>query len=42
MIPGKNTVFILCPRWPTRYPPQPQRSCPLFIPLPGAGTEGTK
>lgn len=29
---GKGSVFILCPIWPTKYPPQPVRSCPLFKP----------
>lgn len=31
---GKGSVFILCPIWPTKYPPQPVRSCPLFKPRP--------
>jgi hypothetical protein len=40
LIPGRATVFILCPRWPTKYPPQPQLSCRLFSPLPaGARTD---
>jgi hypothetical protein len=29
---GRGSVFILCPLWPTKYPPQPVRSCPLFKP----------
>lgn len=29
---GRGSVFILCPLWPTKYPPQPVRSCPLFRP----------
>jgi hypothetical protein len=29
---GKGSVFILCPRWPGKYPPQPVVRCPLFSP----------
>ena len=29
---GRGSVFILCPLWPTKYPPQPVRTCPLFRP----------
>jgi hypothetical protein len=31
---GKGSVFILCPLLPGKYPPQPVRSCPLFVPRP--------
>ena len=31
-VAGKNTTFILCPRLPGKYPPQPVRSCALFTP----------
>ncbi|MBL9007116.1 MAG: hypothetical protein JNJ46_22860 [Myxococcales bacterium] len=29
---GRGSVFILCPLLPSKYPPQPVRSCPLFRP----------
>ncbi len=34
---ARGSVFILCPRWPSKYPPQPVRACALFTPRP----EGT-
>jgi hypothetical protein len=30
-----TSVFILCPLLPGKYPPQPVRSCSLFVPKPG-------
>jgi hypothetical protein len=29
----KSSTFIMCPLLPNKYPPQPVRSCPSFIPL---------
>lgn len=29
---GKNSTFILCPRLPGKYPPQPVKRCALFTP----------
>lgn len=28
----ERSVFILCPRLPNKYPPQPVITCPLFTP----------
>jgi hypothetical protein len=30
---GKSTTFILCPRLPKRYPPQPVTKCEYFTPV---------
>ena len=27
---ARGSVFIMCPLLPSKYPPQPVRSCPLF------------
>ncbi len=29
---ARGSVFILCPRWPSKYPPQPVRACASFAP----------
>ena len=29
---ARGSVFIMCPVLPNKYPPQPVRSCPLFVP----------
>lgn len=29
---GRGSVFIMCPLLPNKYPPQPVRSCALFVP----------
>jgi hypothetical protein len=34
---ARGSVFILCPLLPNRYPPQPVRSCPLFVPRAAPG-----
>jgi hypothetical protein len=34
LVEGRNSVFILCPLLPGKYPPQPVLRCPLFKPLP--------
>ena len=30
-VEGRNATFILCPLLPNRYPPQPVKSCELYV-----------
>ena len=34
LVEGRNSVFILCPLQPDKYPQQPVHRCHLFKPLP--------
>ena len=37
---ARGSVFIMCPLLPSKYPPQPVRSCALFCPQDAAAPKG--